>query len=157
MSVNLQKKLSVAKVFGKVNAAVVAKAENGLLKIMRVFGSASGTKIGVSDFGEWTALTGQFRATNLETGDVSDSAVLFLPDVALNLITAQLDAGAQSVDFAFDIHAVLDDSVAVGYSYRALPLLEMDAESPVARLEKKMAALALPAPAAKPEGKGKGE
>ena len=147
MSVNLQKKISVAKVFGKINAVIVAKAENGILEIGRFFGSASGVKTGVSDFGEWTALTGQFRAINKQTGEVFDSGVCFLPDVALDLIVGQLNGGAQAVDFAFDINAVLDETVQVGYSYRAIPILETSAESPISRLEAQMAKMAaLPAP-----------
>lgn len=146
--VNLQKKISVAKVFGKINAAVISKqGADGKLDIMRVLGSAQSIKTGVSDFGEWRALGGQFRATNLVTAEIFDSAVCFLPDVALDLVCAQLEGGAKAVDFAFDISAVLDESVAVGYSYRASPLIQAEEESPISRLEAKMAALALPAPA----------
>ncbi|MBL0233288.1 MAG: hypothetical protein IPQ08_06445 [Chitinophagaceae bacterium] len=150
MSVNLQKKISIAKVFGKVNAAVISKhGENGKLNLVRFMGSAQGVKEGVSDFGEWRALTGQFRAIALSgenSGAISDSAVCFLPDVALDLVCAQLTGGASAVDFAFDISAVMDESVAVGYSYRATPLIEAEEESPISRLEKKLAAL--PAPVA---------
>lgn len=150
MSVILQKKISVAKVFGKVNAAVISKhGTDGKINLARFMGSAQGVKTGVSDFGEWRALTGQFRAIALSgdnAGEVFDSAVCFLPDVALDLVVAQLIGGANAVDFAFDISAVLDESVAVGYSYRATPLIEAEEESPFARLEKKLAALALPAP-----------
>lgn len=148
MSVNLQKKISIAKVFGKINSAVISKqGENGTLKLMRVLGAANGVKSGVSDFGEWRALAGQFRATNISTGEVFDSAVCFLPDVALELVIAQLEGGAKGVEFAFDISAVLDETVAVGYSYRASPLIQSEEESPISRLEAKMAALSLPAPA----------
>lgn len=160
MAVNLQKKISIAKVFGKVNAAVISKhGEAGKLNLVRFMGSAQGIKTGVSDFGEWRALTGQFRAIALSgenAGEVSDSAVCFLPDVALDLVCAQLESGAKAVDFAFDISAALDETVAVGYSYRATPLIETEEESPISRLEKKMAALALPAPASD-ETKAKGK
>lgn len=150
MTVSLQKKISVAKVFGKINAVIVAKSENGILEIGRFFGSASGTKSGVSDFGEWTALTGQFRAINKSTGETFDSGVCFLPDVALDLIVGQLMGGARAVDFAFDINAVLDDTVQVGYSYRAIPILEATGDSPIARIESQLAKLAaLPAPGKK--------
>lgn len=155
--VNLQKKISVAKVCGKIGAARVAKAENGTLKLMRVFGSASGIKTGVSDFGEWRALTGQFRAVNLETGETFDSGVCFLPDVALDLVAGAIESGAKGVDFAFDISAVVDESVAVGYSYRASPLIQAEEESAISRLESKMAALALPAPSAPAEEQKKGK
>jgi hypothetical protein len=158
MTVNLQKKLSVAKVFGKINAAIISKqGDGGKLAIMRVFGSANGIKTGISDFGEWRALTGQFRATNIQTGEVFDSAVCFIPDVALDLVCAQLEGGAKAVDFAFDISAVLDETVAVGYSYQASPLIQAEEESPISRLESKIAALALPAPAPAPDEKKKGK
>lgn len=158
MAVNLQKKLSVAKVFGKINAAIISKqGDGGKLTIMRVFGSANGIKTGISDFGEWRALTGQFRATNIQTGEVFDSAVCFIPDVALDLVCAQLEGGAKAVDFAFDISAVLDETVAVGYSYQASPLIQAEEESPISRLESKIAALALPAPAPAPDEKKKGK
>lgn len=158
MTVNLQKKLSVAKVFGKINAAIISKqGDGGKLTIMRVFGSANGIKTGISDFGEWRALTGQFRATNIQTGEVFDSAVCFIPDVALDLVCAQLEGGAKAVDFAFDISAVLDETVAVGYSYQASPLIQAEEESPISRLESKIAALALPAPAPAPDEKKKGK
>lgn len=150
MSFNLQKKISVAKVFGKVNAVTVAKAENEVLAIGRFFGSASGTKTGVSDFGEWTALTGQFRAISAETGETFDSGVCFLPDVALDLILGQLNSGARVVDFAFDITAVLDKTVQIGYSYRAAPILEMNTDSSIARIEAQLEKMAaLPAPGKK--------
>lgn len=151
MAVNLQKKISIAKVFGKVNAAVISKhGEDGKLILVRFMGSAQGVKEGVSDFGEWRALTGQFRAIALSgdnAGEVFDSAVCFMPDVALDLVCAQLEGGAKAVDFAFDISAVMDETVAVGYSYRASPLIEAEEESPISRLEQKLSALALPAPA----------
>lgn len=154
-NINLQKKLSVAKVFGKVNAAVIAKAADGVLNIMRVMGSAIGIKDGVSDYGEWTSLVGQFRAVNLQTGETYDSANLFLPDVAGELIIAQLKGGATAVDFAFDISAVLDETSQIGYTYRATPLVAAEEESPITRLEKKLAHLALPAPAEEKPKNGK--
>ena len=158
MSVNLQKKISVAKVFGNVNAAVISKhGTDGKINLARFMGSAQGIKTGVSDFGEWRALTGQFRAIALagdNAGEVFDSTVCFLPDVALDLVASQIEGGANAVDFAFDISAVLDESVGVGYSYRATPLIEAAEESPIARLEKKLAERALPAPVSE-EVKGK--
>lgn len=152
--VNLQKKISVAKCFGKVTAARVAKAGNTLF-LGRVFGSASGTKTGVTDFGEWIALTGQFRAIAKETGECFDSAVCFLPDVAQDLVIGQLNAGAKAVDFAFDISAVADESVPIGFTYRAAPVLQMEEDSPIARIEAKMKALAAPKTEEAPKENGK--
>jgi len=165
MAVILQKKISIAKVFGKINAAIIAKAGGTSIHVMRVMGSATGLKTGVSDFGEWTALTGQFRAMNPETGETTDAAQLFMPDVAQDMIAAQLKGNATAVDFAFDLFAVLDEASPVGYAYRATPLLN-EGESPIARIEAKLNALLLAAPVAdesmaaavvRAEGKGKGK
>jgi hypothetical protein len=155
MAVKLQKKISVAKVFGKINAAIIAKAGGTSIHVMRVLGSASGVKTGVSDFGEWSALTGQFRAMNPETGETTDAAQLFMPDVAQEMVIAQLTGGAVAVDFAFDLFAELDETSSVGYTYRATPLLN-EGESPIIRIESKLLALAPPQDEA-PQTKGRGK
>lgn len=157
MKLNLQKKISVAKVAGKVTAKRILEA-GGNLKLATFAGIATDIKSGVSDFGEWEALSGQFRAINAETGEVFDSAVCFLPDVALNLVKAQLAGGAKAVEFAFEVSAVEDESVSVGYSYRASPLLEVSEDDPMQRLMAKVPtfAPALSAPAEeKAPAKGK--
>ena len=158
MKLNLQKKISVAKVCGKVTGSRVAKA-GGNLKMATFAGIASDIKSGVSDFGEWEALTGQFRAINAETGEVFDSGVCFLPDVALDLVKGQLASGAKAVEFAFEISAVEDETVSVGYSYRASPLLEMAEDDPMQRLMVKVPtfAPALSAPVADEKAQAKGK
>lgn len=158
LKINLIKKLSVNKVIGgkpKIASIVKFFQENTTspaMPLARFFGTANGTKHGVSDFGEWTCLTGQFRAVNLDTGETFDSGVCFLPDVAQDLIIGALGSG--SVDFAFDIGVVLDDDSATGYVYTASPLLQEE-NDPISRLEAKIAALALPAPAPEEKKKGK--
>lgn len=158
---DLQKKISVARLCGKMTAARVAKA-GGRIQLARIIGEAIGVKTGVTDFGEWTALTGQFHGTNLETGETMASAVCFLPDVALDLITAQLSGGAKAVEFAFDISVVADESSSVGFIYTASPILQAADNDPIKRLQAKIAALPAPDSAASategaPEGKGKGK
>lgn len=149
--INLIKKISIAKVIGgkpKIASIVKFFDENKTASSMvlaRFYGSAVGTKTGVSDFGEWTCLTGQFRAINKTTGESFDSGICFLPDVALDLVVGALGQG--SVDFAFDIGVVLDDDSATGYVYTAIPLMQEES-NPISRLEEKLAALALPAPVA---------
>lgn len=133
----LQKKISVAKVFGKVNAAIIARDGEGdgpakKLFVGTFYGSASGTKEGTTDYGDYRALTGVFRAIN-PAGEVFESGVCFLPDVALDMITGALDGGATSVDFAFKIYAALDAESNVGYTYRAEPLLNQT-DNPLDRI-----------------------
>lgn len=157
--VNLIKKISVNKVIGgKPKIAEIVKffAENPeavVLVLARFFGTANGTKTGVSDFGEWTALAGQFRGINVKTGETFDSGVCFLPDVALDLIVGAMGQG--SVDFAFDIGVTLDEDSATGYVYTATPLIQEE-NNPIARLASKLESIALPSlPAPASEEKAK--
>lgn len=173
------KKLSVATVFGKIKLSELMAAKDKTLPVMRVFGIATGTKSGTTNFGDYTALQGQFRAVHPVTGETHDAATLFLPDIALLPITAALASGAQGVEFAIVVSAVYvaeKEGFKAGgspYEYTFENLLPMGGDDPLARLQGKLQALAAPAadpasapaPAAdpasapaeptKPAGKGK--
>jgi len=145
----LTKKISTAKVYGKINVRKLPE-DGTVLNLFSIIGVAVGTKSGTSDFGDWTCLVGQFEATNLETGAVVSSANAFLPDVAQGLIEAQLNQeGTSQVQFAFVIGARADEGSPVGYSYTAQPVLAPDAKDPLAELRGSVSALALEAPKSK--------
>lgn len=145
----LTKKISTAKIYGKINVRKLPE-DGSVLNLYTVIGVAIGTKSGTSDFGDWTSLTGQFEATNMETGERLSSANCFLPDVAQGLVEAQLaQEGTQQVQFAFVIGAKADEGSPVGYSYTAQPVLAPDAKDPLAELRGSVTALALEAPKAK--------
>ena len=130
----LTKKISTAKIYGKVNVRKLPE-DGSVVNLYSVIGVAIGTKTGTSDFGDWTALVGQFEAVNLETGAIMASANAFLPDVAQGLVIAQLaQEGTQQVQFAFVIGARADEGSPVGYSYTAQPMLAPDAKDPLADL-----------------------
>jgi len=176
------KKLSVATVFGKIGLKELIKADEtgpgavagadgkmsgGKMPLIRVIGAAVGTKTGNSSYGDWTALLGQFKAINLDTGEQSEAATLFLPDVALVPIQVALSGpDSRSVEFAIDIFATLRKDGKPGgvpYTFEWSPLLPSGANDPIRRLEEQIAALALPAPppaaddkAEPAKGKGKG-
>lgn len=160
------KKLSVATVFGKIDLKAVIKADEAgkALPLMRVIGSAVAVKEGMSSYGEWKALQGQFQATNLETGEVFEAATLFLPDVALTPILVSLSQpNARGVEFAIEVSAkyAKDSKGGVPYEYTWAPLLPPDQNDPIARLTARLqeaGVLALEAPPADPKGgKGKGK
>ena len=145
----LTKKISTAKVYGKVNVRKLPE-DGTVLNLFSIIGVAIGTKSGTSDFGDWTCLVGQFEATNLDTGAVMASANAFLPDVAQGLIEAQLaQEGTQQVQFAFVIGAKADEQSPVGYSYTAQPILPPDAKDPLEDLRKSVLAIAAPEKPAK--------
>jgi len=155
----LIKKISINKVIGgKPKIAEIAKyfadhPEEKALYLARFFGTANGTKNGISDFGEWMCLTGQFRAINVETGETFDSGICFLPDVAQDMVLGAL-TGSNAVDFAFDIGVVLDASSATGYVYIATPLVQEE-NNPINRMQEKLASMALPSLPAPSAPKGK--
>lgn len=138
--VTIVSKLSVKKICGKV------KKPEGKVMLMQVFGIATGTKSDESNFGPWTALLGQFRAVNLETGEVFQSGVCFLPNTGLNLITPLLKKdGVDGLEFALNIGVIPAENT-VGYEYYVEPVIEAKDNDPLEILSKKVAQVALPAP-----------
>ncbi len=139
--VNFQKKLSTQKIVGKI---VARDLEEGVDKdLYEVVGIASGVKSGSTDYGDWNALTGNFAAQSLESGEQFRSGVCFLPDVALDPILGQLEAGANCIEFGWVIGVRVDDDVLCGYSYYARPLVEADENDPLEQLAGAMTLLAL--------------
>lgn len=145
------KKISIKHVVGNVkgflkdkkdekgNVLVHALEEGQEKAICQVFGVATGYKTGESDNGPWTALLGSFKAINAETGDIFRAGQCFLPDVAMDLVLPELEKDdVDSVDFAFVINIVADESSSVGYFYTASPLLTPSGSDPLAALEARM-------------------
>jgi hypothetical protein len=148
------KKLSVATVYGKIDAKKVLNSEKPI-KVMRVIGQAIGTKAGNSSYGDWTSLVGQFKAINADTGEVSEAATLFLPDVALiPLQVALARDDTKGVAFAIDIFVKASTNTKPGgsvYEYSFENVLPPADNDPIKALEDKIAALALPAPTTTPD------
>jgi hypothetical protein len=144
------KKLSVATVYGKIDLKklVAAHDKGDALPVMRVIGSAIGSKSGVSSYGDWTCLLGQFQATNSDTGEVSEAAALFLPDVALTPILVALSRPeCKGVEFAIDVSAHYVENSKPGgvpYEYRFNALLPPDENDPISRLNARLLALSAP-------------
>lgn len=156
------KKISVATVFGKVDLEALIKAPNQEISVMRVLGRAVGVKSGMSSYGEWKALQGQFQAVHSSTGEISEAAVLFLPDVAMTPLLVALSAPeSRGVEFALELSVKYVKNGKPGgvpYEYTWKPLLPPDASDPIARLNARLIEVgALPAPDAdaKPEGGAK--
>lgn len=141
---NLIKKISIKTVIGNVQQGIM-RQEIKPGNLMRIVGVASGVKTGVSDYGDWLALTGQFKATNLLTNEQYTSGKAFLPDEASDLIAGAVRGeDSQAVEFAFDIGVKLDESSATGYVYTVTPLMEMGGDDPLARIESSLKALDAP-------------
>ncbi len=135
----LLSKISIKAVYGNID--IKKLTEVGEMPLVRIMGIANGTKTGQSNFGEWTAFTGNFKAINLETGADYRSGKAFIPAIAENLVVGALgDANADSVQFAFDIgvKSVKDRQGKDSYEYTVTPLVEAADNDPLSELEKKV-------------------
>lgn len=133
-------KISARKICGKL------KAPTEKTMLMQVYGIATGTKTGESNYGPWHALTGQFRAVHLESGELYQSGVCFLPKMGTDLIVPLMAKdGTEGLEFALNIGIVPADN-AFGYEYYVEPVLEAKENDPLEALGKKVNQAALPAP-----------
>lgn len=130
----LVKKLSMKIIVGNVKVLIREKEILDGQNIVRIYGVASAIQTGESDNGPWVAFKGQFKATNLLTGEVSASGKCFMPDVAGDLIEGAVANGG-NVEFAFDIGIKFDDDSATGYVYTATPLMKAATDDAMNRLE----------------------
>lgn len=136
------KKISVAKVFGKITALDLVTVVDGKptpidapLFVMRVGGLATGTKDGVSDNGPWKCLVGDFVAYGARDGVEHRAPYCFLPDVALTpIVVALAQAGTQGARFMIDVAVIPDATSATGYVYTFTPVVKVAGEDPIAAL-----------------------
>jgi hypothetical protein len=105
-----------------------------LTRMCQIMGKAIGVKTGEDATGRvWSALIGDFRGVNLETGEVFRSGKLFLPSGIHEPIEAAVkglgDKGGEGVvKFALELRTV-KASNPIGYSYQAVTLLPITAET----------------------------
>lgn len=137
-----------------------AKTENCKVPLARFYGIARGIVMKVDQRGEpITGLTGDFYATNVESGEEFQSGVLYLPGGIHELLVNGVDQGEMNdkgkpiytpVEFGFDVWAAPATNP-IGYSYEATPLLEARVSDPIAALQEKFGDLPKALPAPKPE------
>jgi hypothetical protein len=145
---NLIRKISAKSVCGKMSAPKKATP------LYVVLGIATKTKSGQSDFGEWTALVGQFEATNMDTGEVYQAPQCFLPEPLNSMLAESLNELDDdenrvnaSVQFAVEVGFKPSDTP-IGYEYTTKEIVEADTADPLAAL-RDASAKALPAPTKK--------
>jgi hypothetical protein len=134
--------------FVEVNGKPTPRADGDQF-LFRIIGRAVDVKKGNSDYGSWTAFSGDFRATLANTGEVFQSSKVFLPDSITGILESALASSVGGADFAFDV-GVTEAETPMGYQYTVASLIAMTAESdPLAALLAQVAAQApaLPAPA----------
>ncbi len=148
---NLKAKITTKSILGDVKKLVYGGSITGPTAVMRIAGIASKLQHGQSDYGDWVKFKGQFNVINLLTGEQTISGTCMLPGVASELLEGAM-LGAEtdnSVEFAFDIILVPDDTSMVGYRYEAKPLIEAKEDDPLLRLMASLPALEKPKKATK--------
>lgn len=141
---DIKKKVTCA--FGIKAPGVLALVIEGKGRVYsgRLIGIATGTKTGVTEYGEWTALIGTFAFTD-RFGTVVRAVQAFGPDLVIAPAAAALASGSKGVNIAVDVYAVADDKSPVGWSYVAQSAIEEDESDPLMMLMNKASAVPMPA------------
>lgn len=115
--------------------------------LARIYGIAGAFKPGMGSTPDGTQkpyikFLGQFKAVNLKTGEVFQSASMILPGFIEEQLHGAMTAdGTRSVEFAWEISAQGDQpgkkKSATGYTYNAKPLLDVGENSALTALESK--------------------
>lgn len=134
----------------------LAAALGQKVPVARIMGIAYGTKVVEAANGDvFTAITGQFEGTNLETGQVFQSGVLYLPAGFHEQIADPLkkENAPEQIEFAMELYAVPADNLS-GYSYEAKPLIKIVEADPLASLRNTLSSLPKPKFPALPKPEG---
>lgn len=142
------RKITTKTVGFTLDAVREALGKNKETRLYSVIGVVTGARPGVTDKGEFLTLMGDFKATNLVTGEVFVSGKAILPGFVGDPIgMAALKPNADGVQFALTIGAEVDAKSVAGFQYTAESLLPPSPHSPLAQLEQTLAdQKLLPAP-----------
>lgn len=99
-----------------------------------ILGNVTGIKTKTTDYGESTALLGEFEATSLLTGEMYQSAIAWLPPVVTNMVQPQKEG--EISQFAITLCIIGDAKSSVGYQWTFKPLAPV--ESALSGLKKKL-------------------
>lgn len=143
----LLKKMSAKTLIGKIDPP------EKQVDLFAVYGVATGTKTGSSNFGDWLAFIGDFEGVDIATGEVSRSPVCFLPEPAQGMLEAALLKNENGVEFSFIIGVKPNKTSTTGYEYTVKPVVASKQNDALEKL-RGATTQALPAPKEK-AAKGK--
>lgn len=150
MSEEIQRKLSAKLIMGEKPKLKDGQKER---RLFIIFGVATGLKKSpdMRGYGESVGLTGNFEATNLDTGESFVSGRCYLPEPSHSMIVAQVSQG-KTVEFGYEIGIKANDT-AIGYEYTTKPVVKPGDNDPLKALRDQIKnAVALPAPQEKKPG-----
>lgn len=137
MAQNISRKLTIATVTGAPAKWFkrVMEADGKVVKLCSIYGITTGYIAGATEYGEFLKFRGNFRGVNTETGEIQNAPQVILPTHIGEMLRAQLEGGAQSVQFAFDIGARFDASSLTKYVYELASTLPAAENDPLAAIE----------------------
>jgi hypothetical protein len=84
------------------------------------------------------ALTGKFEGTNMETGEIFRSGVMYFPGGVHEFVVAALDSNPDAnIDFAVELYTKPSKSPA-GYQWEVKPIVDLSLADPLADLRKQI-------------------
>lgn len=120
----LVKKISAKTIIGDIKKLCKTREDGDVIDLANFYGRATGFKTGTTDFGAWTAFTGNFEAVNRQTGEEFQARQIFLVEPLQGMLLDQLSA-SESVDFACVLSIVVNEKLPTGYEYRVTPITEI--------------------------------
>lgn len=167
MADKLIRKLTIATAFGD-KLALLKAAETGRpspeaevgtpVDILEVVGRVSAMKPGTTKrtlptgeevSSDFVKLMGEFEATNLLTGEVTQNDVCILPNFVSGMMAQAIKGGAQAVDFAIKLQVRFKLSAATMYEFTAESLIPIQQAKTVAGIKAQILARGLALPSAK--------
>lgn len=124
-----------------IGAGKIAKRavlEEKELVTARIFGIASGIKLRANIAGDkFEAIAGNFEATNMETGEIFGSGILFLPAGLHEKLLEPLKNGEDGLTIQFGLEiSAFPASNPQGYSWKAKNIVQVAQADPLADLRK---------------------
>jgi hypothetical protein len=135
------------------NVAVIKEIvteETPKADLLKIVGITTGSKAGQTDKGEYLRLLGDFRAVNMQTGEIFQSASCILPSFISDSLGEALKSSPR-VEFAIMIGAEFQKDAITQYEYTVSPLIEAKPSDQMAALLSNAGAnepVRLPAPKA---------
>jgi len=131
------KKITVKEICGEILLKDIP--ETGVKWMAKIVGFAQGVKSGETQYGIWHAITGEFAATNMDTGEVFASATTIIPgalgDMLVQSVSAALhDDASAKVKFAVKVGVKISKRDKNKYEYEVMPLIDSQLASPALEL-----------------------
>jgi len=117
------RKLTIKTAGFDTTAVKAAIGDNKTADLLKVVGITTEARPGQTEKGEFIKFGGQFRAVNIQTGELFEASTAIFPNFIADSLAAAL-AQSQEVEFGILIGAKANAPSVTGYEYTVRPLVE---------------------------------